>query len=94
LSNEGSEWIEITHPFHPRRGQRFYILKIRHVAGRDIFSLKDTEHGTLTIPRDWTNKADPDIYGGLIFPAPIHSRKRLLDLFNLIEQLQKKSEGD
>ncbi|HXJ95558.1 MAG TPA: DUF5372 family protein, partial [Terriglobia bacterium] len=28
-------WAEISHPFHPLRGQRFEVLKKRRVAGVD-----------------------------------------------------------
>jgi hypothetical protein len=50
---------EITHPFHPLRGQRFIVLKIRKVSGVEILSLRHTEMGSLAIPRDWTDWAPP-----------------------------------
>jgi len=52
-------WAEITHPFHPRRGQRFAVLKARCVAGVDTLILRDTERGTLAVARDWTDLAAP-----------------------------------
>src|ERR1700746_2240368 len=50
---------EITHPFHPLRGQRFIVLKVRKVSGVEILSLRHTELGSLAIPRDWTDWAPP-----------------------------------
>ena len=50
---------EITHPFHPLRGQRFIVLKVRKVSGVEILSLRHTEMGSLAIPRDWTDWAPP-----------------------------------
>jgi hypothetical protein len=31
---------EVVHPFHPLRGQRFVVLKVRRVAGVETLSLK------------------------------------------------------
>ena len=50
---------EITHPFHPLRGQRFIVLKVRKVSGVEILSLRHTEIGSLAIARDWTDWAPP-----------------------------------
>ena len=50
---------EITHPFHPLRGQRFIVLKVRKVSGVEILSLRHTEMGSLAIARDWTDWAPP-----------------------------------
>src|SRR5262249_45960561 len=50
---------EITHPFHPRRGQRFVVLKIRRVSGVEMLSLRDAAMGSFAVPRDWTDWAPP-----------------------------------
>src|SRR5215472_7130635 len=50
---------EITHPFHPLRGQRFIVLKVRKVSGIEILSLRHTEMGSLAIRRDWTDWGPP-----------------------------------
>ncbi|HXJ96158.1 MAG TPA: DUF5372 family protein, partial [Terriglobia bacterium] len=51
-------WAEISHPFHPLRGQRFEVLKKRRVAGVDTLILRELERGTLSVPREWTDWAD------------------------------------
>ena len=50
---------EITHPFHPLRGQRFVVLKIRKISGAETLSLRHTEMGSFAIRRDWTDWAPP-----------------------------------
>jgi hypothetical protein len=49
-------WAEITHPFHPLRGQRFAILKTRRVSGIDTLVLLGTSMGTFAVPQQWTNQ--------------------------------------
>ena len=51
---------EITHPFHPLRGRRFVVLKIRKVSGVELLSLRDAELGSFAIAREWTDWAVPE----------------------------------
>jgi Family of unknown function (DUF5372) len=83
-------WALITHPFHPLKGQRFAILKIRKVAGREVFSLYDDQRGSLSIPRDWTDQATLSADAGLIEPAPILDARCLLKLRDLVQSRNKK----
>ncbi|MFC1612075.1 DUF5372 family protein [Myxococcota bacterium] len=89
--SEVSDWAEITHPFHPLRGQRFPVLKSRKYAERDLLSLKGSHRGTVVVPRDWTDKADPDPYSGLERPAPILSFEHLCQLADLVTAIRRKS---
>ncbi len=50
---------EITHPFHPLRGQRFAVLKIRKISGAERLSLRHAEMGSFAVRRDWTDWAPP-----------------------------------
>src|ERR1700747_2965638 len=52
-------WAEISHPFHPLRSRRFEVLKKRRVAGVDTLILRELERGTFSVPREWTDWADP-----------------------------------
>jgi hypothetical protein len=83
-------WALITHPFHPLKGQRFAILKIRKVAGREVFSLYDEQRGSLPIPRDWTDQAVLSADAGLIEPAPILDARCLLKLHDLVRVVTKR----
>src|SRR6266481_5902419 len=62
-SNLSSGWALITHPFHPLKGQRFAILKIRKVAGQEVLSLYDDKRGSLPFPSDWTDQAVRSVIG-------------------------------
>jgi Family of unknown function (DUF5372) len=69
---------EVVHPFHPLRGQRFVVLKVRHVSGIETLSLRHVDLGSFAMPREWTDWASPDgqSSGG---GAPL-----LIDAFGLV----------
>jgi Family of unknown function (DUF5372) len=79
----------ITHPFHPLVGQRFAILKVRKIAGQDVLSLYDRKRGSLTVPRAWTDQAEPSPYAGLPEPAPILEVHCLLKVHELLRATSK-----
>jgi len=84
-------WAEIRHPFHPRRGQSFPVLKTRRVAGVDTLILRGLEHGSFSVAREWTDWADPDPCSALGVPPRHWDLDLLLDLANLLEQLSAQS---
>ena len=69
---------EVVHPFHPLRGQRFVVLKLRTVSGVDTLSLRHAELGSFAMPREWTDWAPPGAQ------ACASSEGLLLDAFGLI----------
>jgi hypothetical protein len=79
----------ITHPFHPLAGQRFAILKVRKLAGQDVLSLYDRKRGSLTVPRGWTDQAEPSPYAGLPESAPILDVHCLLKVHELLRATSK-----
>jgi hypothetical protein len=50
---------EVVHPFHPLRGRRFVVLKVRTVSGVETLSLRHTDLGSFAMPREWTDWAPP-----------------------------------
>jgi hypothetical protein len=60
LANQPLGSAEVTHPFHPLRGQRFVVLKIRRVSGVETLSLRHVELGSFAVPREWTDWAPLD----------------------------------
>ncbi len=87
-------WAEITHPFHPLRGQRFEVLKKRRVAGVDMLILRELERGSFSIAREWTDWADPSLSDALGFPPRRFDAPLLFELVALLELLTKpKQEG-
>jgi len=89
LSNPSLGWALVTHPFHPLKGQRLAILKIRKIAGQEVLSLFDDKRGSLPIPRDWTDQARLCPHEGLIEPAPILDARCLLKLHALVRAATK-----
>ena len=80
-------WAEISHPFHPQRGRRFEVLKKRRVAGVDTLILRELERGTLSVPREWTDWADPSPYDSLTLPPHHLAADCLLELAALVDAL-------
>ncbi|HEX3303408.1 MAG TPA: Y4bD/Y4pK family protein [Thermomicrobiales bacterium] len=69
---------EVVHPFHPLRGQRFVVLKVRTVSGIETLSLRHTDLGSFAMPRDWTDWAPPGSQAGS------GDQRLLVDTFGLI----------
>jgi hypothetical protein len=82
---------EITHPFHPLRGRRFAVLKLRKGSGVETLSLRHPERGSFAVPREWTDWAPPgtssepnpaqralllDAAGALALAELVHALKR------------------
>ncbi|MBE0543835.1 MAG: hypothetical protein IH623_21025 [Verrucomicrobia bacterium] len=84
-------WATVTHPFHPLRGRRFPVLKVRRAGGREVLSLFDEQEGTISLPREWTDQAPPSV--GLLPQAPILHPACLIQLRELT-QLRKKRIDD
>jgi len=69
--------VEITHPFHPLRGQKFAVLKLRTVSGVATLSVRDPELGSFAIREDWTDWCVANTSPG--------SQALMIDAFGLAE---------
>src|SRR5207237_5808172 len=78
LANQPLGSAEVTHPFHPLRGQRFVVLKVRRVSGVETLSLRHIELGSFAVPREWTDWAPLDAQA-----APTGGQLLLIDAFGL-----------
>ena len=78
LANQPLGSAEVTHPFHPLRGQRFVVLKVRRVSGVETLSLRHVELGSFAVPREWTEWAPLDAQA-----APTGGQPLLIDAFGL-----------
>ena len=88
------EWAKVTHPFHPRRGQSYQILKTRRVSGIETLILRDTSAGTFAIAKDWTNLSDPSSQTAPDFiPLILHfdSLQGIVDIIKEIDEQQERS---
>lgn len=78
----------MTHPFHPRFGQTFEFVSLRHTwkQHRVFFHLDD---GTLTsVPTEWTDLAEPDVFVAAAAGRSIFRPEDLLALAELIDGLR------
>lgn len=82
-------WAKVTHPFHPRRGKSYQILKNRRVSGIETLILRDTSAGTFAIAKDWTNLSDPSTQADPGIPPLILHFDSLQDLVDLIKKIDK-----
>ena len=55
-----AETFEVTHPFHPLRGQRFRLVKHRHTWGEDRAYFRDDEGQLVSVPAAWTSLSARD----------------------------------
>jgi Family of unknown function (DUF5372) len=70
---------EVTHPFHPLRGHRFVVLKVRRVSGVETLSLRHSELGSFAMPREWTDWAPPNAH-----VTPTDGQPLITDAFGLL----------
>lgn len=59
---DGAQFFEVTHPFHPWRGQRFEVFDIRNNWGqwRVFFVADQADLQVRSLPLAWTSLAPPD----------------------------------
>ena len=87
MLNEHLGWAEIRHPFHPLRGQRFPVLKARRIADTETLILRDTDRGSFSIAREWTDWGTPSVHDDTISPVCYFDLHMLLELIALIDQI-------
>jgi hypothetical protein len=78
---------QITHPFHPLKGQTFPILQSKRISGKDLLFLRGTDRGTFAVPREWTDQADPSPLAAVGLPPTILEARCLLALVELLRPL-------
>lgn len=84
---------EVTHPFHPLRGQRFVVLKVRTVSGIETLSLRHHELGSFGMAREWTDWSPPDAVAVAIGPALVVNAFGLLELATMVQSVTRGSSG-
>jgi hypothetical protein len=82
-------WATIVHPFHPLRGQRFFVLKIRRISGVDSLSLRRSSDGSFAVPREWTDLAEPAPYTSLKVDPLTVDFECLVALAELVEEIRR-----
>jgi hypothetical protein len=78
---------EVTHPYHPLRGQRFVVLKLRRVSGVETLSLRHPDLGSFAMRREWTDWAAPDAGAAPNVEPMIIDVSGLVALADLVESI-------
>ena len=73
------------------RGQHLELLNGRRLSGGDLLVLRRPSGGTMSIPREWTDKADPSFCDAVGRPLG-HDFACLLSLVDLIKSIREASE--
>jgi Family of unknown function (DUF5372) len=84
---------EVTHPFHPLRGQHFVVLKVRTVSGIETLSLRHAELGSFGMAREWTDWAPPGALSLAIGEALIVDVVGLIELAKVVQLIGEDSSG-
>ena len=84
-------WATVTHPFHPLRGQRFEVLKLRRAAGVDSLILRHPQRGSYTVAQDWTDWGLPEVTTGEPTLTAKLDAASLMGLAELLAMLDKRA---
>ncbi|RWI39486.1 MAG: hypothetical protein EOR30_26405 [Mesorhizobium sp.] len=81
--------FEVTHPFHPWRGQRFVLSTRKQNWGEDRVMFYDAEGRLRSLFASWTDVGEPDVFiqvaAGRSFVRP----DDLATLATFIEQIER-----
>jgi len=83
--------FEVTHPFHPKRGMRFFLLTRRQNWGEDRVMYYDTNGRLCSILSSWTNVPDQDLFDQTSAGRSWFRVDDLLNLSILIDELERGS---
>jgi Family of unknown function (DUF5372) len=93
-SSKLSGWVEITHPFHPLRGQRFEILTYKSTATGAVLTLKGPPGNFLIVPLEWTDAAPPRPFKTGDPGTPILDAWLLLKSCEIVEAVSQRESED
>lgn len=68
-TSEDSDFLTVTHPFHPLAGQRLEVLFERRLPAGLAFSCAGGPLGTVMLLATWTDRAGPAAAGRLSYEA-------------------------
>ena len=83
------ERFRITHPFHPRRGEEFELIRYHRSWGQDeSVEGRGTEGERINLPLSWTDAGAEDPYLAVGKSRSCFRVDDLLRLSTLLEQLR------
>src|ERR1700687_5004515 len=87
VANESLGWAEVSHPFHPLKGQRSPVLKTRRVGRTETLILRDPTRGSIAVRREWTDWDTATTGSDVVTPGQQLSLESLLELAKLVDDL-------
>jgi hypothetical protein len=81
----------VTHPFHPWFGREFSFVAVQQTWKQDRVFFFDADGATQSLPRAWTDVADPDVF---VTMAAGRSPFRIEDLLALAEVIGEIGRSD
>jgi len=60
-SSDPSDFVVVTHPFHPLKGQRLEVLYARRRGAGTVFVCPGGVSGQITLPQAWTDRGEPPL---------------------------------
>ncbi|MFZ3139117.1 DUF5372 family protein [Polaromonas sp.] len=79
--------IEVTHPFHPWRGQRFVLATRKRNWGEDRVMYFDAQGRLRSLPAAWTDIDPPDVRTQAAAGRAAFRSDDLLQLASLIDEI-------
>jgi hypothetical protein len=80
--------FEITHPFHPLRGQKFQLVTYLHNWGEDRVYFHNAEGRWTSVPASWTTVVPEDPFVAMAQGRCLFRYADLLQLVDLVGRLR------
>ena len=87
-SDLADTYFEVTHPYHPLKGQKFKLVTYRHNWGEDRVYFHDAEGRLSSIPSGWTTAVAPDPFVAVAAGRCFFRYEDLIKLADLAEKLR------
>ena len=84
----GDDCFEITHPFHPLRGQKFRLVTYRHNWCEDRVYFHDHQGRWTSVPAAWTTVLPEDPFITMAQGRCLFRYEDLVKLSDLVERLR------
>jgi len=84
--------FEVTHPFHPWRGQRFVLSTRKQNWGEDRVMFYDAQGRLRSLPASWTDVNEADLFSQVAAGRSFSRPDDLSALASLIDRIKSRQE--
>lgn len=84
--------FEVTHPFHPWRGQRFVLSTRKQNWGEDRVMFYDAQGRLRSLPASWTDVNEADLFSQVAAGRSFSRPDDLSALASLIDRIKRRQE--